>query len=378
MKFDCSEFFEMLKQRGIPINDEQRQKINEKIDQVLSYEPKVGIFGKTGVGKSRLCNALFGQDIAEISDVESCTRTPQEILIGLGSKGMKLVDVPGVGENHERDQEYAKLYAKMLPELDLVLWLIKGDDKAFTSDETFYQNIVKPHLDDGKPFFVVINQVDKIEPFRQWDEENRKPGAKQEENIEKKVAHVSQFFSLPKSQVIPVSAAEQYNLVHLIEQIVFALPNEKKMPFVSKVTEENVSATSRATAKEGFFQAIWQFIKEKVLCMDDFVTKAAALGLPAIMLVIVMATTGLAGAAAITAALATLGGPAGMLGGIALLGIIGLATEMLSKYGLEALLIAIYRQRIQNGESRSRLCGEIRNLPISRELKRRLDDEFGC
>ena len=112
--------------------------------------------------------------------------------------------------------------------------------------------------------------------------------------------------------------------------------------------------------------------------MDEFARKAAALGLPAIMLVIVMATTGLAGAAAITAALATLGGPAGMLGGIALLGIIGLATEMLSKYGLEELLLAIYRQRRQNGESKSGICGEIRNLPMSRELKRRLEEEFGC
>ena len=112
--------------------------------------------------------------------------------------------------------------------------------------------------------------------------------------------------------------------------------------------------------------------------MDEFVRKAAALGLPAIMLLIVMATTGLAGAAAITTALAILGGPAGMLGGIALLGIIGLATEMLSKYGLEALLIAIYRQRIQNGESRSSIRKEIRKLPISRELRLRLDEEFGC
>jgi len=112
--------------------------------------------------------------------------------------------------------------------------------------------------------------------------------------------------------------------------------------------------------------------------MDEFVRKAAALGLPAIMLVIVMGTTGLAGAAAITAALAALGGPAGMLGGIALLGIIGLATEMLSKYGLEALLIGIYTQRLQNGESKSRLCGEIRNLPISGEMRRRLNEEFGC
>jgi hypothetical protein len=112
--------------------------------------------------------------------------------------------------------------------------------------------------------------------------------------------------------------------------------------------------------------------------MDEFVRKAAALGLPAIMLVIVMATTGLAGAAAITAALAALGGPAGMLGGIALLGIIGLATETLSKYGLEAVLIEIYRQRLQNGNSRSSLCGEIRNLPISTELKRTLKENLGC
>ncbi len=112
--------------------------------------------------------------------------------------------------------------------------------------------------------------------------------------------------------------------------------------------------------------------------MDEFVRKAAALGLPAIMLVIVMATTGLAGAAAITTALAALGGPAGMLGGIALLGIIGLATETLSKYGLEAVLIGIYRQRLQNGNSKSSLCGEIRNLPISTELKRTLKEELGC
>jgi len=112
--------------------------------------------------------------------------------------------------------------------------------------------------------------------------------------------------------------------------------------------------------------------------MDEFVRKAAALGLPAIMLVIVMATTGLAGAAAITAALAALGGPAGMLGGIALLGIIGLATETLSKYGLEAVLIEIYRQRLQNGDSKSSLGREIRNLPISTELKRTLKEELGC
>ncbi|MEG4409079.1 GTPase, partial [Microcoleus sp. MON2_D5] len=153
MNFDYSDFFDSLTQTGLLITEEQRQRITEKITQVLSYEPKIGIFGKTGVGKSCLCNALFGQDIAAISDIEACTRNPQEILLKIGqgnSKGIKLIDVPGVGESQERDQEYAQLYAKLLPELDVVLWLLKGDDRAFTSDEVFYKNVVKPHLDRGK------------------------------------------------------------------------------------------------------------------------------------------------------------------------------------------------------------------------------------
>ncbi len=65
-------------------------------------------------------------------------------------KGLKLVDVPGVGESRDRDEEYSKLYASLLPELDLVLWLIKSDDRALASDENFYKNIVKPHIDEGK------------------------------------------------------------------------------------------------------------------------------------------------------------------------------------------------------------------------------------
>ncbi|MBD1998461.1 hypothetical protein H6G00_17800 [Leptolyngbya sp. FACHB-541] len=111
--------------------------------------------------------------------------------------------------------------------------------------------------------------------------------------------------------------------------------------------------------------------------MDEFVRKAAGIGLPAIILLVAMATTGLTGAAAITAALAMLG-PGGMFLGVVLLGIVGLAADMLAKYGLEALLIAIYRERIRKGEARSRLCGEIGGLPISGDLRRTLRDAISC
>ncbi|NEO46497.1 MAG: hypothetical protein F6K55_21155, partial [Moorea sp. SIO4A3] len=84
--------------------------------------------------------------------------------------------------------------------------------------------------------------------------------------------------------------------------------------------------------------------------MDEVVRKVAARGLPGVILLITMATTGLTGAAAITEALAMLS-PFGMIGGIGFLGVVGIAADGLSKFGLEALLVGIYKQRQQEGES---------------------------
>lgn len=109
--------------------------------------------------------------------------------------------------------------------------------------------------------------------------------------------------------------------------------------------------------------------------MDEIVRKLAGVGLPAVILLITMATTGLTGAAAITAALAMLG-PGGMIGGIVFLGIIGLASDALAKYGLESVLVEIYKTRLQDGESRDNLCNEIAWLPISDELKLVLKDKI--
>ena len=54
------------------------------------------------------------------------------------------------------------------------------------------------------------------------------------------------------------------------------------------------------------------------------------------------------------------------------------AADMLSKYGLQALLIGIYQQRRDNGESLAKLYNEIKKLPISRELKLVIGNAIGC
>lgn len=111
--------------------------------------------------------------------------------------------------------------------------------------------------------------------------------------------------------------------------------------------------------------------------MDEAVRKIAALGLPGVILLIAMATTGFTGAAAITAALAMLG-PGGMIGGIMFLGVISIAADALSKFGLETLLIGVYKDRYEKGETLAALKKEISGLFISDDLKRKLKEELSC
>lgn len=45
------------------------ERILKQINQLNHYEPVIGIMGKTGAGKSSLCNALFTSKVSPVSDV---------------------------------------------------------------------------------------------------------------------------------------------------------------------------------------------------------------------------------------------------------------------------------------------------------------------
>ncbi|MFD2365805.1 GTPase family protein [Pseudoduganella sp. GCM10020061] len=268
-------FIDRIKADGIQATPAQVRKLKTKLKQMESYQPKIGVLGKTGVGKSSLCNALFGQRTAKVSNVKACTRSPQEMLVNLtpDGAGMTLVDVPGVGESEERDIEYQELYERLIPELDLVLWVLKGDDRAFSVDQRFYQEVVLPVVGKREIIFVV-NQVDKIAPFREWDVAAAEPGKRQALNIKKKVADVGSKFKSKRGKtptVVAVSADERYGLVDLVNTIVDRLPDAKKFGFAREVRDEHVSPKAELKAKRG----IWNELK--VMARDILVDHAPVL-----------------------------------------------------------------------------------------------------
>lgn len=249
---------------NMALNAHQRQSLRDSIDRICSYHAKVGVLGKTGAGKSALCNALFGKEVTPVSDVEPGTHCPQQVALAVKEgKGITLIDMPGVGESEAKDAEYRALYQQWLPQLDLVLWVIKGDDRALGVDERFFQQVLLPSMWASQlPLLVVVNQCDKVEPCREWDWKKNHPGPQQQRNIDSKLDWVCRGFRLSRQQVCAVSAEENYGLVVLLERIVESLPTEKKWGLAREAKQEYVS------------EATWHDV---ILCAWETVRREAGL-----------------------------------------------------------------------------------------------------
>jgi hypothetical protein len=108
--------------------------------------------------------------------------------------------------------------------------------------------------------------------------------------------------------------------------------------------------------------------------MDEIVKKLAGLGLLGVMIVILTATSE-GSYAAIVATLTTLGVPFGIVGAIALFGLITVVGDIIAGYGIEAILKVIYEERSKTEPIKS-LIKEIRDLPITEDLKLKLKNQI--
>ena len=110
--------------------------------------------------------------------------------------------------------------------------------------------------------------------------------------------------------------------------------------------------------------------------LDKVVSSIVALGVPGLVLLVAMAASGWAGGAAIVTALATLGGPGGMLGGIGVLIVMALISKALADYGFERLFVASVKGLREKGMSNEEIIRKVEGYPISRSIKLRLYDEL--
>ncbi|MDH0356655.1 GTPase [Morganella sp. GD04133] len=240
-----------------------REHFLSQFNALINYSPTIGLMGKTGAGKSSLINSLFQSPLFPVSDISGCTRQAQRFTMTMGSHAMTFIDLPGVGESLERDREYHSLYRNLLPELDLIIWVLKADDRAWSSDEQCYCFLTEQCGYKPSHFLFVLNQADKIEPCREWHVECCHPSPQQAANLRQKQIAVVDAFK-PVNPVITVSSTERYQLPLLAEHLIRALPTQASSGVARQLNTTYRTTAVETSARNDFGQCVSELVDSLV------------------------------------------------------------------------------------------------------------------
>ena len=116
----------------------------------------IGVFGKVNSGKSSLINALTGQEVSIVSDVEGTTTDPVYKAIEIQPIGPCLfIDTAGFSDETELGRERLKKTRKVATEADIAIIIFEGE----TIDEEL--ELVTFFKKKKTPVIYVVNRADE-------------------------------------------------------------------------------------------------------------------------------------------------------------------------------------------------------------------------
>lgn len=195
---------------------ESFEALKDKVLTAYRTPPRIAVLGETGVGKSSTVNALFNAG-QEVSHTRACTQFESEITVKGGA--LRIVDMPGLGEDVERDKAHVDAYRRVLPQCDVALWVVKADARAMSNVQRSLRELIDAGALEPRRLVVGINQVDLVQPGS-WQREYNMPDREQEATIAARAADVreklARVVEVPEDRVVWYSATRAYRLPELL------------------------------------------------------------------------------------------------------------------------------------------------------------------
>jgi tRNA modification GTPase len=131
--------------------------------EILREGVRVAIVGATNVGKSSLLNAIAGDEIAIVSDVEGTTRDKVQTQIFIEGIPFHIIDTAGIRNTEDAVEKIGISRSKdEITKADVILRIQDASRQNHESDDLIFETI-NALTREGTPIIYVLNKIDLVD-----------------------------------------------------------------------------------------------------------------------------------------------------------------------------------------------------------------------
>lgn len=211
------------------------KKFKKDLDSYKNAKIKCGIIGRSGTGKSSLINAIAGEEVAEVGEVETTMHVNEPIEHG----GLLFYDLPGCSTSNFPKETYVDEFN--IKEFDCVI-LVTAD--RFYEDDLF---LIQELLRIKKPVYAVRTKIDYAV------DRGLRRGISEKETYNKIYQNLLENLTGYRIKGVYLTSSDypqEYDLSSLLEDIFTSLSNFKKERFIAdiNITSEKILLEKRIIA----------------------------------------------------------------------------------------------------------------------------------
>lgn len=140
-QFEKMNFDKLVKEMGKNLSKEEQETLEDAWKKKKAESLKVGVIGKTGVGKTTTVNSLFqAKFVTSRTIVGTSDAQYKDFILPDGGK-LTIVDMPGYGRSSAEDKQYRDIYLRELPQCDVILLVVQGNSSDLKDDQRMIKAI---------------------------------------------------------------------------------------------------------------------------------------------------------------------------------------------------------------------------------------------